>query len=109
MAKTYTLRKGPRIPTQCTFLYFLNGALAQEKIWDLSETVWRATMDQPLPAGSETTVYLALPDERDSKYMTVDSATLCWSDGKTAGWKVERIDEPTRERLHQYLDFDTEE
>ena len=109
MSKTYTVRKGARIPIQATFMYFWDGALTQGKVWDLSETGWRATMDQPLPAGTETTAYLALPDEGDPKYMTVDSATLCWSDGRMAGWKVERLDETASERLQQYLDFETEE
>lgn len=109
MAKTYTVRKGSRVSAQCTFLYFWDGALAQGKVWDLSESGWRATMDQPLPAGSETTAYLALPDEGDVKYMTVNSATLCWSDGKMAGWKVEWLDEAARDRLREYLDCDTED
>lgn len=107
MSKTYTPRKGLRLPTQCTFLYFWEGALMQGSLWDVSETGWRATMDQPLPAGTETTAYLALPDDSDSKYLIVDSATLRWSDGTMTGWKVERLDEAARERLQQYMDFDT--
>lgn len=109
MTKTYTLRRSPRLSTQCTFLYFWNGNLAQGKVWDVSDTGWRATMEQALPAGSETTAYLALPDGDNSEYLVVESATLCWSAGKTAGWKVERLDKAARERLQQYVGVDPDE
>lgn len=109
MVKTYSIRRATRVPTQCTFLYFWNGTLEQGKVWDLSETGWRTSMKHPLPAGSETTVYLALPDDNVYKYMIVNMATVCWSDGKTAGWKVSHIDEGAKSRLDQFLNGAEEE
>lgn len=109
MVKTYSVRNAGRVPTQCTFLYFWNGTLEQGKVWDLSETGWRASVKQPLPPGSETTVYLALPDRGAYKYMIVNMATVCWSEGNTAGWKVSHIDGEAQNRLDQYLDSAEEE
>ena len=103
MVKTYSVRNTTRVPTQCTFLYFWNGTLEQGKVWDLSETGWRTSMKHPLPAGSETTVYLALPDHDVYKYMIVNMATVCWSDGNMAGWKVSHMDEAAKDRLDQFV------
>lgn len=103
MVKTYSVRSADRVPTQCTFLYFWNGTLEQGKVWDLSETGWRTSTKHPLPPGTETTVYLALPDREVYKYMIVNMATVCWSDGQTAGWKVAHMDETAKSRLDQFL------
>lgn len=105
MVKPYAVRNAGRIPTRCTFLYFWNGVLEQGTVWDVSETGWRTSTKRSLPPGSETTVYLALPDQEVYKYMIVDMAKVCWSDGRTAGWNVSTIEEGARERLDRYLNI----
>lgn len=103
MSKAYTIRNASRIPTQCTFLYFWNGALEQGKVWDVSETGWRASLKHPITPGEETTAYLAIPDGEVYKYMIVDRATVCWSDGGTAGWRVSNIEPAAKDRLERFL------
>ncbi|MCC6141616.1 MAG: hypothetical protein IT389_13480 [Nitrospira sp.] len=109
MVKTYSVRNADRRSTHCAFLYFWNGTLQQGKVWDLSETGWRASVKHPLPAGSEMTVYLALPDRNAYKYMIVNMAAVCWSDGHTTGWKVSHIDEAAKSRLDQFLNGSEED
>ena len=104
MTKTYAVRKGPRFPVHCPFCYFCDGTLAKGTIWDLSATGWRATGEQPVKAGSETTVYFTLPDGDESRTVLVDAAVVRWSEGRDAGWEITRIDKEARARLDQFLE-----
>lgn len=104
MNKAYEVRKGLRAPIQCTFCYFHDGTLAKGTIWDLSETGWRATGERPVPSGTETTVYVTLPDDGESKNILVDGAVVRWAEGRDAGWEITRIDDASRARLSQFLE-----
>jgi hypothetical protein len=73
-------------------------------IWDLSETGWRATGDHPVAAGTETTVYLTLPDDGESRNILVDAAVVRWFEGRDSGWEITRMDEEGRVRLNHFLE-----
>jgi hypothetical protein len=104
MAKDYVVRKRSRAPVHCPFSFFYDGTLTKGMIWDISETGWRATGARSVAAGTETTVYLTLPDGGESKNILVDAAVVRWSEGRDAGWEIARIDEDTRARLDHFLD-----
>lgn len=103
--KTYRLRNGSRRSVRCEFLYFWNGALDKGMVWDVSETGWRATSSTSIPIGSETTAYLALPaaEASESKYVLIDRARVCWTDGSTIGWTITHIAPDAQERLERYV------
>ena len=103
MAKAYKTRKGSRRSVRCDFMYFWNGILDRGTVWDVSESGWRATGPTPIPIGSETTAYLALPNTGDSKYLLVERAQVCWTDGTTVGWKIMDIDPEMHDRLVRYM------
>jgi hypothetical protein len=104
MERTYAVRKKLRVPVHCPFCYFCDGTLAKGMIWDLSETGWRATGERPVAVGTETTVYITLPDNGESKNILVDAAVVRWSEGRDAGWEIIRIDEEARARLDQFIE-----
>jgi len=105
MSGTYVVRKRSRASVHCPFSFFYDGTLTKGMIWDISETGWRATGERPVAAGTETTVYLTLPDGGESKNILVDAAVVRWSEGRDAGWEIARIDEDTRARLDHFLDM----
>jgi hypothetical protein len=104
MTKTYIVRKGSRAPVHCPFSYFYDGTLAKGMIWDISETGWRATGERPVVEGTETTVYVTLPDSGESRNILVEAAVVRWSEGRDSGWEITRIDEETRARLDHFLE-----
>lgn len=104
MRKAYEVRKRLRAPVQCTFCYFYDGTLAKGTIWDLSETGWRATGERPVVEGTETTVYVTIPDGGESKNILVEAAVVRWAEGRDAGWEITRIDAAGRARLDQFIE-----
>lgn len=102
--KTYAVRKQLRTPVQCHFCYFDNGTLTNGIVWDLSDTGWRATGQEPIAVGTETTVYITLQNGKQSYNVLIDAAIVRWSNGREAGWEIVRMDEANRVRLMDFVE-----
>ena len=61
MAKNYAVRAGQRISVRHPFLYHGESFHGKGHLWDLSESGWRATGDQPVTQGMVMPVYIGPP------------------------------------------------
>lgn len=102
--KTYAVRRKLRTPVQCQFCYFGDGTLTNGIVWDLSGTGWRATSQQSVAVGIETTVYITLQNGNQSYNVLIDSAIVRWSNGREAGWEILKMDEANRTRLTDFVE-----
>lgn len=102
--KTYAVRRKLRTPVQCQFCYFGDGTLTNGIVWDLSGTGWRATSQQSVAVGTETTVYITLQNGNQSYNVLIDAAIVRWSNGREAGWEILRMDEANRTRLTDFVE-----
>jgi len=78
--------------------------MGEGTLWNFSESGWRATGHDSLAPGTEMSVYLALPDDGGSKYLTIDAAVVRWSNGYEAGWEITKIDAASRLRIKEFLE-----
>lgn len=101
--KQYAMRNTVRTPVQCEFSCFADGAVINGRVWDLSATGWRATMDRPVPIGLEKSVFMTLRDGNACLPIFIDSAIVRWSEGRHTGWEITRIDDGTIARLTEFM------
>jgi hypothetical protein len=105
MARAYAVRTRQRISVRHPFLYHGESFHGKGRLWDLSESGWRATGDQPVTQGMVMPVYIELPpDGEESKYLFIESAIVRWASGRDAGWEIQTIDATSRARLSRFLD-----
>ena len=105
VAKHYAVRAGQRISVRHPFLYHGEDFHGKGQLWDLSASGWRATGDHPVTQGMVMPVYIELPhDEKEPKYLFIDSAIVRWSSGHDAGWEIQTIDATSQARLNRFLD-----
>lgn len=102
--KMFATRKKLRTLVQCQFCYFSDGTLTNGLVWDLSDIGWRATGQQPVAVGTETTVYITLRMGTRSYNVFIDAAIVRWADGREAGWEIMRMDEANRSRLADFVE-----
>jgi|CXWL01.1.fsa_nt_gi hypothetical protein len=101
--KQYAMRNTVRTPVQCECSCFADGAVINGRVWDLSATGWRATMDRPVPIGLEKSVFMTLRDGNGCRPIFIDSAIVRWSEGRHTGWEITRIDDSTIARLTEFM------
>lgn len=104
MEKPFEIRNGPRRILRCSFIYNGDGMMGEGTLWDLSLSGWRATGNSQVTPGTEMSVYLALPDRGESKYVAIDSAIVRWSEGNEAGWEIIKMDAGSRARIKAFLE-----
>lgn len=104
MNKPFKIRNGQRSMLRCPFIYNGDGMMGKGTLWNLSLSGWRATGNSRVTPGTEMSVYLALPDHGESKYVAIDAAIVRWSNGKEAGWEIIKIDAASRARLKTFLE-----
>ncbi|UVT15548.1 MAG: PilZ domain-containing protein [Nitrospira sp.] len=102
--KPYAVRQTLRTPVQCTLSYSSEAIWTNGRVWDLSQTGWRATGDRPMSVGHETIVFLSLCSGEKLCHILIESAIVRWSDGLHAGWEITRIDAATQSRLAEVVE-----
>ncbi len=102
--KPYTVRKELRTPVQCQFYCVTDDTLIDGRVWDLSETGGRVTVERPVPVGLDKPIFLILPEGGNYQHILIHSAIVRWADGYEAGWEFMRMDEFDYARLINFLE-----
>ena len=102
--KTYAVRKQFRASVQGMVSYSADGTWITGKVWDLSQTGWRTTIQRPLPIGLETIVFLTLGEGEDIRHFLIESAIVRWSNGCHAGWEILRMDALSEGSLEEVME-----
>ena len=104
MKNSYKIRNGLRVAMECSFIYNGDDRMEEGTLWELSQSGWRSSIQHYIAPGTEMTVYLAIPDNGESKYVPVNTAVVRWCHGREAGWEIMKIDAASSARLKAFLE-----